>query len=59
MGRPYSDVSPELHRHGLRTSGNCIRLFPFVPAGPPDLDMKSTAHKLCALGHFNDDVEVI
>ena len=58
MGRPYDSSSTSIHRHDLRSSGQRVRWFPYIPAGPPDLDNKCIAHKLIALGHWNDDVEV-
>ena len=58
MGRPYDSPSASIHRHDLRSSGQRVRWFPYIPAGPPDMDNKCTAHKLIALGHWNDDVEV-
>ena len=59
MGRPYDSPSASIHRHDLRSSGQRVRWFPYIPAGPPDMDNKCTAHKLIALGHWNDDVEVL
>ena len=47
-----------VHRHDLRSQGQRVRFFPAVPSGPPDLDNRSIAHCLLALGHWSDEVEV-
>ena len=53
------DGVESVHRHDLRSCGQRVRWFPSTPAGPPDLATgTSKAHKLVALGHWNDEVEV-
>eukprot|EP00955_Chlamydomonas_euryale_P095667 364951-Chlamydomonas_euryale.AAC.3 len=44
--------------HELRGCGTRVRWFPGVPPAPPDMDERSTTHKLLALGHWNDDLQV-
>mmetsp|Transcript_6299 Transcript_6299/g.13867 ORF Transcript_6299/g.13867 Transcript_6299/m.13867 type:complete len:411 (+) Transcript_6299:89-1321(+) len=46
-----------IHHHDLRTQGQCVRLFPPVPPGPPDLNGRITSNKLIAIGHWNDDID--
>ncbi|GAX81772.1 hypothetical protein CEUSTIGMA_g9200.t1 [Chlamydomonas eustigma] len=43
--------------HDLKSSGQRIRWFPHILPAPSDLEGRSIAHKLVALGHWNDDVE--
>jgi hypothetical protein len=50
--------SYDIETHDLKSSGQRIRWFPYIPPAPPDLDGRCISHKLVALGHWNDDVEV-
>ncbi|KAG1657266.1 hypothetical protein FOA52_010837 [Chlamydomonas sp. UWO 241] len=41
----------------MRSTGTRVRLFPFVPPGPADINGRVVSHKLAALGHWSDDVQ--